>query len=344
MTDEKKALEQIDSLYFDYKLENINGKCDNCLSCYEYGSTLKNSFSFRLLCQRLVKNIEYIHVIHGINGKYSDKKSCNDFIYWIYNNVSNMNDITDKTEINNIFNELTKVWVKVNEKLKRSGKDPLGTCNISEINTLDFDELRKKKIMSDYCQNFENLRIKLTSQNRVYCDIYYEYFMKTKKAYDDVFKECYEQGAGSKCPNVCKDKHYDPEIILTKLKCNKIPAPEKQQKFILEETCNAEKVSLKSELQRDILAASNRTFDYSDPRVVSLILFTFWGIFITFFFLYKVTPFGSWIRNNLFKEKIVRDNFDEPIDDESIYDYSESVNTNMQNAEYNISYNNDWNP
>ncbi|SBS89934.1 hypothetical protein POVCU2_0095050, partial [Plasmodium ovale curtisi] len=57
-----------------------------------------------------------------------------------------------------------------------------------------------------------------------------------------------------------------------------------------------------------------------------------------------VTPFGSLVRNNLLKKKIVRDNFDETVDDESMYDYSGSVNTNMQNVGYNMSYNNDWSP
>ncbi|SBT56936.1 PIR Superfamily Protein [Plasmodium ovale wallikeri] len=342
MEDNINALEQIDSLYFDYKLENINGKCTNCGTCSKYGQGLTNLFSFQLLCQRFVKNIEYIHSANAITSNYLDKKRCDDFIYWIHYNVNNMNDKKNHNENINIFGELKNIWDEVNRKLKgSSGIDPFLNCNISKIETKNFEELKEKKIMSDYCQNFNTLRTKLTAySDKLFCEIYYEYFNKTMEAYDKVSENCHKL-SNSKCPDICLGKNNDPKIILDNLKCAKIQAKEKKEKLIPEEKCNTDKDALNSQLQEALSAADNPAFNYSDPRTVFLILFTLWGIFLTFYFLYKVTPFGTFIRNNLLKKKLVKDNFDEEVYDESVYDYSESVNRNMQNVGYNISYNSD---
>ncbi|SBT52355.1 PIR Superfamily Protein [Plasmodium ovale wallikeri] len=345
MSDEIKALKDIDSLIFDYELDNIKGKCVHCSSCYNYGKNLSNPFFFHLLCQRLVKNIEFIHLAYGINRKYSDEKSCNDFIYWIHNNVNNMKDKINESEINNIFSELKIIWNEVNGKLKDNDKEPLRSCDISKLNTLNFDELKKNKLMADYCQNFELLHLKLTFGNKPHCKDYYDYFMKTKKAYEDVLKECHKQGIGTKCPKICiRKQNNNPQLILKNLRCDEIPKPVEEEKHITEKQCNTEKGVLQSQLERALLDASNPVFNYSDPRAVFLILSTFWGIFLTLFSLYKITPFGVWIRNKLLRKKLTEDNFDEAVDDESIYDYSGSMNTNMQNLEYNISYNSDWSP
>lgn len=56
-----------------------------------------------------------------------------------------------------------------------------------------------------------------------------------------------------------------------------------------------------------------------------------------------MTPFRSWISNKLGKKKIIRDNFNEQSDDESLGVDYESVGGNMQNTGYNISYNSEWN-
>ncbi|SBT59313.1 PIR Superfamily Protein [Plasmodium ovale wallikeri] len=292
MEDNINVLEQIDSLYFDYKLENINGKCTNCATCSKYGQGLTNLFSFQLLCQRLVKNIEYIHSANAINSKYLDEKSCDDFIYWIHNNVYNMNDKKNHNENINIFGHLKNIWDEVNRNLKGSGIDPLYKCNISNIETLKLDELKEKKIMSDYCQNFDNLTIKLTTNpHKPHCHIYYDYFMKTMKAYEKISELCHNS-SNSKCPNICLQKNVDPKRILNSLKCAKIQAQEKKENLIPEEKCNTEKDALNSQLQQALSAADNPAFNYSDPRSVFLILFTFWGMLLTFFFLYK------YFRNN----------------------------------------------
>ncbi|SBS92594.1 PIR Superfamily Protein [Plasmodium ovale curtisi] len=346
MEDETTILKTIDSLDFDYKLDNINGKCINCSSCYNYGHKLNNPFSFHLLCHRLVKNIEYIHSTIYLNGEQLKQKRCDDFIYWMVNNVNNVNVKTGQNEINSIIQELIKVWRDINVKLGSTGVKQSHLCDVSNLNSpLNFNDLNKKKMMSDYCQNFKTLFTKLTNRNKLNCNIYYNYFTKTKIAYNDVLEKCVKPNADiSNCPYLCKNNDYNPERILTKLDCDKIPVDEKPPKLVPEEECNKEKDTLRFQLQQAFVAANNPAFNYSDPRIVFLILFTSWGIFLTFVLLYKLTPFSSWIRNKLLKKKIVRDNFDEAVDDESIYDYSGSVNTNMQNVGYNISYNSDWSP
>ncbi|SBS93396.1 PIR protein [Plasmodium ovale] len=344
MADEAILLDGLLSLKFDNKLNKINGTCTNCASCYNYGKKLKNQFAFHLLCQRLVKNIEYVHSIIKIDGTGLKEKRYEDLIYWMHNNVNNMDDVTDKNEVNNVIKELIEVWGFVNGILKSSGKDSSHLCDTTKIELpLNFENMKQQKSMSDYCQNFNTLYTKITN-NKPNCNIYHDYFEKTMKVYEDVFEKCHKTNADrSKCPSICKINTHDPNLIINKLRCDNIRSQKIQETLISEEQCNTDKGLLQSKLEQALVAAGNPEFNYSDPRSVILILFTFWGIFLTFIFLYKITPFSSWIRNNLQKKKIVRYNVNEEIDDESIYDYSGIVNTNMQNAGYNMSYNSDWN-
>ncbi|SBT74274.1 PIR protein [Plasmodium ovale] len=338
MADEAILSAEIESLIFDHKLDKLNGKCTNCNSCYKYGTDLKNEFAFHILCQRLVKNIEYIHLIVRFDNENLKKKKYDDLIYWMLNIVNNMDGVTDQNEVNKVIKELIDVWSFVNSVLKSSVEDPQHLRDTATIKLpLNFANLKEQKTMSDYCQNFNTLYTKIT-HNKPNCKIYHDYFEKTKKVYDVIYEKCHKPDSDkSNCPNLCKNNSHHPNLILSNVNCDKIREQEKQEKFVSEEQCNREIGSLKSQLQEAILVSSNPAFNYSDPRSVFLILFTFWGIFLTLFFF-------SWIRNNLQKKKIVRDNFDEEIDDEPIYDYSGSLNTNMQNAEYNISYNSDWSP
>ncbi|SBS94778.1 PIR Superfamily Protein [Plasmodium ovale curtisi] len=344
MADVDIDLKKLGSVEFDYALDNIKGKCDKCSLCYSNFNNLKNPFSFQLLCLRLVKNIEYTHSTIEINGMPLKEKRCDDFIYWMHNNVIKMNEKADQDEINKIINELKKIWGSVNDKLISEGKEKLHMCDITKIKTPEnFEELKQKKIMSDYCQNFEFLRTKLT-MNKYDCNIYYDYFIKTKDIYNDIFEKCHKPGSDkTNCPYLCKDNKHDPKQIISKLNCDNIPEEKEKPNLITQEQCNTETDKLRSELGKALLDTSNPAFNFSDPRAILLILFTFWGIFLTFLFLYKLTPFASLLRNNLLKKKIVRDNLDEQAVDESIYDYSDNVNTNMQNIGYNISYNSDWN-
>ncbi|SBT00380.1 PIR Superfamily Protein [Plasmodium ovale curtisi] len=56
-----------------------------------------------------------------------------------------------------------------------------------------------------------------------------------------------------------------------------------------------------------------------------------------------MTPFRSWISNKLGKKKILRDNFNEQSDDETLDADYETADRNMQNTGYSIIYNSDWN-
>ncbi|SBT02649.1 hypothetical protein POVCU1_079200, partial [Plasmodium ovale curtisi] len=51
----------------------------------------------------------------------------------------------------------------------------------------------------------------------------------------------------------------------------------------------------------------------------------------------------SWISNKLGKRKIIRDNFNEKSDDETLNADYENMDINMENIGYNVTYNTDWN-
>ncbi|SBS99627.1 PIR Superfamily Protein, partial [Plasmodium ovale curtisi] len=50
------------------------------------------------------------------------------------------------------------------------------------------------------------------------------------------------------------------------------------------------------------------SIDYSDYGIMPLIVLSIWSIFLTFYFLYKLTPFKYWINNFLYKKNIIRKN------------------------------------
>lgn len=57
------------------------------------------------------------------------------------------------------------------------------------------------------------------------------------------------------------------------------------------------------------------------------------------FIICQTSPLGLWIKNIVRKKEIVGTNFDEENEQELLDNYSENMNRNFKNAEYNISYN-----
>ncbi|SBT56186.1 PIR Superfamily Protein [Plasmodium ovale wallikeri] len=78
-------------------------------------------------------------------------------------------------------------------------------------------------------------------------------------------------------------------------------------------------------------------FTFSDNRAIILILFALWGIFLSFLFLYKLTPFRQYLFSKI---KMIKNNLVTVGKSENelllySHDYDNII---LDEADYNISY------
>ncbi|SBT83991.1 PIR protein [Plasmodium ovale] len=259
----------------------------------------------------------------------------------MYDKVVNSYDKSNIKSKENLIDELLGVWKKFNDTSSQyviSSK-----CEIPKSSEFtNLNEVRKKKIMSDYCENYSEFK-KILKRYATYnnCHIYYDYFRDSLSNYKETVKECRENDFFIyHCSHLCNDA--DPEDLLNKGNCRTIEISNKKNYYVKKDECESF-MKPASPLSCETKVVKISEFTFSDNRAIILLLFSLWGIFLTFLFLYKMTPFASWISNKLGKKKIIRDGFNEKSDDEILDADYESLDRNIQNTGYNITYNSDWN-
>ncbi|SBT74430.1 PIR protein [Plasmodium ovale] len=332
--------DKLEAFKINLLLNDSVGTCKYCSSCDVAEEKVRNEPWFKFLCYQFVRNIEYIYGLINLNSSLKEKR-CNTLIYWIYDKVANFYSNPQIKRGNvNIINEILKVWKEINTN---KVTDRTYICELpTEENTKDLNEMKRKKIMSDYCEDYSELRRLLTKRHSSECNIYYDYFKNSFLEFRDIAKENKEECLRiSNCSGFC-DK-YDLEDIFKRSKCEVIEISDGKNDYIKQEDCNESISKAVSEKICETKEVPNPEFTFSDKRAIILTLFSSWGMFLTLLFLYKMTPFRSWIRNKLEKKKIIRDSFNDQSDSELLDADYESVDRDMLNTEYNITYNSDWN-
>ncbi|SBT56996.1 PIR Superfamily Protein [Plasmodium ovale wallikeri] len=332
--------EALSSFKFDYMLNKTVALCEHCELCNDVDVKVKNEPWFKFFCYQFARNIQTLYNIIRLSYVLKEER-CNTLTYWIHDKVTNF---YDKPNINvknvDIFSEILKVWGNINSRKYNNDRY---TCKIpGKEEPKNLGEMKRKKIMSDYCENYDTLKSLLTRNIHVNCHIYYDYFKESFLEFSENVKDHEEQCSRiSKCNRFCN--RYDPDDLLSKSKCKIIQISNDNKEYIKQEECD----ELKREAVSAVICESKEVqipqFTFSDNRAIILILFSLWGIFLSFLFLYKITPVRSWISNKLRKKKIIRDSFHEESDNESLDADYENIDRNMQNVGYNISYNSDWN-
>ncbi|SBS95387.1 PIR Superfamily Protein [Plasmodium ovale curtisi] len=301
-----EALKELDSFKFDVMLNNSVGFCNHCKLCNSENINIKDEPWFKFFCYQFARNVQTLYEIININSGLKEKR-CKTLIYWIHDKITNF---YNKHKINakqvDIFSEILKVWNNIHSS---NIKDQKYTCDLpGKENSADLSKMKRIKIMSDYCENYDELKNLLTKKINVNCNIYYNYFKKNFSEFSKIAEEhnteCLEINY---CSNLCQN--YDPYDLLNKSKCSTIEISPGKNDYIKLEDCNA---SIGH-------ALSEKTCESKE-----------------------MTPFRSWISRKLGKKKIISGSFNEQSDDESLDANYESVDRNMENAGYNIIYNSDW--
>ncbi|SBS89304.1 PIR Superfamily Protein [Plasmodium ovale curtisi] len=333
MTDNTDVLKQISSLKYDTMLDTPVRSCKHCSYCDKIDIDLRNEYWFKIFCYQFARNLETIHDVISIRTDLQENR-CNSLIYWMYDKTKNVYEKNKMKDETKIIAELHKVWNNINET---EYKNRSNICK-TNYNTITLDNRKRMKKMSDYCENYNDLRGKLT-RGRENCNIFYEYFTQIMDAHNDIVQECRNSHENGICPKQCRNMNYNPQDILKNLKCEEVQRPKILEGYIKNEECEHQKKELVPKTDCQTYATCTPEFNFSDYRSIILILLALWGMFLTSMFLYKMSPSGSWIKNILKKKKKIRINFDEENENELSDNYFENLNANFRNAEYNVPYN-----
>ncbi|GAB67080.1 VIR-like CYIR protein [Plasmodium cynomolgi strain B] len=153
--------------------------------------------------------------LYEIKKKNDKKNSCGYLYYWIYENVwglfgNNWNKIHGKEPILALFDTGYKIIneLKINE------------CFYDYDTEISLEELREKKDLFDYFNNYNNIDAYVNSEEtgkEKYC----KYFTYIKKIYRKYIKKCCIYYDHYSYMNTCSDyfRIYYPNDFLCKLNC-----------------------------------------------------------------------------------------------------------------------------
>ncbi|SBS82187.1 PIR Superfamily Protein [Plasmodium ovale curtisi] len=320
------------SYIFNKELNSVIKSCKFCSYC-DNVSTFLGDYGIIVLCYNFVNNLSKIYDDWNISTKLKDKR-CNDLIYWWYNNLYYTYQKRCIPNCDNIAEAFSEVWKKITQSL---GTYADRLCKNPFEPLLSFDSCKNMKKVSDYCENYEFIKDQLenTSAN---CAGYYYYLTESEDLYKETVSKCKTDGK-KYCLNFDECHNYDPKILLNNSKCklteqteNERTRWEKEEEQIIPCRRGFECVSY------DII---NTSITFSDYRFISLIVLSIWAIILSCFFLYKFTPFGSFLNNILNKKNILKKNIHEEEFQELFESDSEDSSLNFNNREYRITYNHD---
>ncbi|SBS89303.1 PIR Superfamily Protein [Plasmodium ovale curtisi] len=335
MPDNNYILKDLPSVVFDDKLNKELFSCEYCSYCEKNGVNLKDKPWFKFLCYQFARNLETVNDMNWIDATLNHNR-CNNLIYWIYEKAKKIHVNIKTPNPMQVIGNLKFVWNDIYEN--SFFKTNKYKCQIPN-DIYDFENLAQKKKINDYCENYTFLKNKLNESDYM-CSIYYEYINNNLREYEENFSKCSSGGIDSKyCISNCNLDNNNPKNLLETSACNPTQLLQEKNDARMRIECESKKSELETELERRSALDNNPSFNFSDHRAVSLVLLSSWGIFLTILFLYKTSPLGLWIKNIVRKKEIVGTNFDEENEQELLDNYSENMNRNFKNAEYNISYN-----
>ncbi|SBT74288.1 Plasmodium vivax Vir protein, putative [Plasmodium ovale] len=292
------------------------------------------------LCDNLVKNLENSAELNSYNHQQDKERRCKSLMYWMYDKVESnyRNDVVqNKTEF---ITALHDVWKNFYEN--NTGIDKSHRCKVPEDPEFhNLKDAKKKKIIFDNCWNYSELKRILSYRDYENCHIYYDYLKDNLSKYKEISGVCSNGDyIMNNCTSFCTNA--DPDNIFNSSQCRTIEISPKKNDYMKKSECDNLK---KPEPEVKYLTTEIKIpeFTFSDKRAIILTLFSSWGMFLTLFFLYKMTPFRSWIRNKLERKKIISDSFNDQSENELLDADYESVDRDMLNTGYNVTYNSDWN-
>ncbi|KMZ83038.1 variable surface protein Vir24 [Plasmodium vivax India VII] len=188
---------------------NTNSSDGNCAGVNVYN----NDDGVKKLCKKFEKNSKGLDTLVGKD--VIQETRCSYLTYWIYDEIrKQLNKSSYNNHRNSIINELDEASFKIFYSLIYSNHG----C---QINIEDkFEEWKEEKILYDYFKNCDTIIEYAKDKSK--CTDYYNYVNSIKKYYNKKKVNescCYSRVFECKEFFNCEEK-YDPDVILSKLKCD----------------------------------------------------------------------------------------------------------------------------
>ncbi|SBS92689.1 PIR Superfamily Protein [Plasmodium ovale curtisi] len=292
---------------------------------YEKFSKLVNenicqkNFTELLKLQFKSSNItKFCHNISGIIQHMSENKkgnyiseNCTYVNFYIYDRIK-AKFHPDSALIDNILRNIYFEWYLVNNNLLEE------KCSFKyHYKNNEIDLWNDMKIIYDYKNNYNY--IKDNTEDYETCKKYEKYLNIVKKIYEKKNSECCNRDNGQ-----CKIYSFE---------CNKIEHPDK---LLQEINCPGLAKDNSRETEADVNKDSS---DNGSLKTSMVAISPFIGILFSFFFSYKFSPLGSWLRSKIQGVNIKGIPYNEDTEESLVY-ASEYADINPNNIPYNISYKN----
>ncbi|SBT59565.1 PIR Superfamily Protein [Plasmodium ovale wallikeri] len=332
MPEEDDKLEKMPSVAFYDKLDSEFVPCTYCKFCDTNINEFKEQPDWAMnLCYMIARNLEIIS--NMIDGKPDEKdKICNSLKSWIDDKIRNKKGYNDTSNYLTILSKLHSVW---NDIISSSGNIKNKIYETGYI-PLEFEKRKRIKLMDDYCENYPFISQQLQKINAD-CKPYNQYLIDSSSIFTEIVQGCDKIGNNPYCPKFNENcKNYTPNNLLSMRPCKLLsdsPSYALSQSKGERVTCGTH-----SESGSAPTTDSSSSLDFSDHRVVILVGISIWGIFLTLLFVYKLTPFGSRLRNLLSKKLLNKDKIDENEFEDLVYDDSHTVDLNLESRGYHLTY------
>ncbi|SBT83068.1 PIR protein [Plasmodium ovale] len=260
----------------------------------------------------------------------TEKTYCSYVKYLLYDEIIKNKEITKHYEILISF---STPWYTI---ISDGNFSKMDNCR-QEFLKIPIHYYEKWKTMFDYCINYAPIKEQLSFKNscaKSYC----QYIDENKDLYTEFKELCTNQG-DYYCPSFFQEcKKNIPNNILVLLACEEYKKSLQPQKNTIEEVTGQASADTLHTSHEDLPDSSNHmeSSSSSHSNTVVLNIFPTLSVLVTSLLMYKLTPFGSWLRPHL--QRITKISNSSGKDSRQLPYASEYIDINSNEESYNIAY------
>ncbi|SBT73466.1 PIR protein [Plasmodium ovale] len=318
-------------------LSNENGNLGNLGNfsdkCHSLQGKFRSYDKIFGLCTKLAGNL--VNFCSSNENRSPLNYNCEFIHQWLFNEIINNLGLHDNGPRQGVKGIFYSTWENIVSEIKCTNKcDP----NLELFQSSTIDDLKFRKNMHDYIYNYDILD-KMDSSTEKIDNRYCKYLSSMNEKYTEFKDFCPHNN--KKCFHGAKSlEEYNPENLCTKFRCRDEPLCSKyigdtSTKSDRVEARSLEKAELPDDRDGEYVASVNES---ETSTILTTVGPSFLGLFITSFFLFKLTPMRSWFNNRILKRKNIEEYINEEASSEIIDNYFLHENREPGKSGYDIAY------